>query len=679
MKKILFKEIQASTDFDKVNDDPLIVAIKEYFNKKENVELVELETQGDQVTLSIRAELSSKEEQNQYKREEGKQLSYDIKYKLEQELQNKFSYTPLSIRGVNVVNKNDEDYVEFEINFIYRNTGNKKLVTEKVSTKETFLEFAKRRLQEKMVLAEGYSIIQKKATEKLFKDPDVEYIITLINKLFLKKGAKIEDFAKFEKLHKTTLSKLIFVRNQVTAGEPLTYPLGDPAAYQTLITDLKSIVDDSEPVLPPNPEGEQIVPETQPIQEMRRNTLYEEVIKEILDAEVGSNVFTKDQFKLEDWEELLGCAEQTGDEMFETGSVENGFEILGNQIAATGNWLSVVKTMADNNLQEVDEHDIIDPEFMDKYEDYEELRKQHDSGDLDEDLDLKQRLDKMQVFSLSNLEDLYYENPNKIKDNMDQYGFTIEDLENLSYYDLAHVLGVDTRLLKDIDAAEYGSYLAGLLNSPEGELDEAKKKGVNEKISLNDFPGLPEEAKAFNPFEVLAFITDPGYGYSDVKLLLLKFSDGEYGLCIYDTGKKRFIEEPSDLEDYNQTIESISEEYPNFGRAIEGDQTPGQLQEGGYKPSTESVVIDDMGITYEEDGVEVYDELYGVEVTIEYEVENASFSHEFGTERFPDHLEVVGWEYDKEKYSEAQQQGIDKWLEKHARRELEQKFASYKD
>lgn len=252
MKRI-FNEVASQTNIDKENDDALIAYIKDYFNKKDNVELVMLETQGDEVTMAIRAKLDTDEESNQYKREEGKQLAYDIKYKLEQELQNKFAYTPLSIRGVQIRTLEDKDspnIVEFEINFIYKNSGNTKLVTkESKNSPKTFLDEVKedliKEIEEKTgkkVILEDHSNIQKKAAEKILNNKDIDYTLALMNKVF-KKKTNPDEFSKFERLHKSVLTKLVNAYNNIVITQPLTYPLGSYEAYQNICRNLSNIAE----------------------------------------------------------------------------------------------------------------------------------------------------------------------------------------------------------------------------------------------------------------------------------------------------------------------------------------------------------------------------------------------------------------------------------------------------
>lgn len=81
---------------------------------------------------------------------------------------------------------------------------------------------------------------------------------------------------------------------------------------------------------------------------------------------------------------------------------------------------------------------------------------------------------------------------------------------------------------------------------------------MDSKIPISRFPGLKKAASIFPSFDILSFVTDPD-NY-DVKLLLLKFhkkpskydnKDG-LGLCIYNVETHEFIEEPADLNEFNE-------------------------------------------------------------------------------------------------------------------------------
>lgn len=75
------------------------------------------------------------------------------------------------------------------------------------------------------------------------------------------------------------------------------------------------------------------------------------------------------------------------------------------------------------------------------------------------------------------------------------------------------------------------------------------------------YPGLKAACENFNNFEIVDERTDPGYGYDHVRLFQIKFDDGAWGLCIWDTRKKAFIEEPSDYDDYDTTPEKVEAKY----------------------------------------------------------------------------------------------------------------------
>jgi hypothetical protein len=91
-----------------------------------------------------------------------------------------------------------------------------------------------------------------------------------------------------------------------------------------------------------------------------------------------------------------------------------------------------------------------------------------------------------------------------------------------------------------------------------GPLPVAQK--IKGKWELESFPGLPEAAVDFHPFEILNTKRDPGYGYDHVVMMFIKFTGGipkkyqttenTYGLLIWDMDNKQFIEEPGSLEDY---------------------------------------------------------------------------------------------------------------------------------
>lgn len=118
------------------------------------------------------------------------------------------------------------------------------------------------------------------------------------------------------------------------------------------------------------------------------------------------------------------------------------------------------------------------------------------------------------------------------------------------------------------------------------DLDESYND-VN--YQLSDFNGLEEAAKGYYPFKILDVRRDPGYGYENVFLMLIQFinngkkrshmyNNGSIGLCIYDTEKQEFIEDPTILEDYNITPEKLYSKYrfivPGYEHLEEAEESP---------------------------------------------------------------------------------------------------------
>lgn len=111
---------------------------------------------------------------------------------------------------------------------------------------------------------------------------------------------------------------------------------------------------------------------------------------------------------------------------------------------------------------------------------------------------------KESAFTLSKLEDYMYANEKKIRNNMRVYGFkTPKDVADIgNYIDFASVLGIDSRLVKDVDLDEYTSYLAGFLNadSEDDDLDEMRESKQFEtrnkmKLTLKEKKLVKEYAK----------------------------------------------------------------------------------------------------------------------------------------------------------------------------------------
>jgi len=92
--------------------------------------------------------------------------------------------------------------------------------------------------------------------------------------------------------------------------------------------------------------------------------------------------------------------------------------------------------------------------------------------DLDESIKPKRRLkeatdpDGNEYFHINDLEDYIYENIEKIKDNMSDYGWKVKDIPKMrNYYDFSTLLGLDSRLLKTVDLEEYTSYAYDIIKN----------------------------------------------------------------------------------------------------------------------------------------------------------------------------------------------------------------------
>lgn len=399
MKKDVIKEWVL--DINKIIDDPLIQFIKEYFEKKDNIQLIGIDTQGDQVVLALCANDTSEEENQQYKREEAKQSVYDIKYNLEKEIQDKYGFTPLSIRGLNVV----DGLIQFEINFIYKNQPGKRIFSEREESKKelsfkeevendliTLLEkqtgkkviLKKKSTQEGLTLEkhknrflEAYSVAQQKLASKVLKDPDVEFLLNLMNKVFLKSRTANNDFVRFEKLHKNTFSKLVQIRNNVTTELPLQYPLGNAAAYQTVYTELKAIAENEEPVVVENNSKNNVIEFRNYLEETKKRFLKEAAVDHFW-------IVTRKISKDDELSDILIDTDFAELELMFKGGLEAS-DILGAYTNYNEAERVAKKVLINQTI--LNEIDVEDPEFEGSYLDYEEMRRQQELKDLNAELE----------------------------------------------------------------------------------------------------------------------------------------------------------------------------------------------------------------------------------------------------------------------------------------------------
>jgi hypothetical protein len=100
---VMLKEIESKSPGIVKNDDENIVAdIKDFFEKYKDAEVKNIQIIGEH--LIIDAELGYKESEGNlaFKRSEAKQKVYELKDKLKSKLEKKYSFTPLSIQGLDV-------------------------------------------------------------------------------------------------------------------------------------------------------------------------------------------------------------------------------------------------------------------------------------------------------------------------------------------------------------------------------------------------------------------------------------------------------------------------------------------------------------------------------------------------------------------------------------------------
>lgn len=100
-----------------------------------------------------------------------------------------------------------------------------------------------------------------------------------------------------------------------------------------------------------------------------------------------------------------------------------------------------------------------------------------------------------------------------------------------------------------------------------------KSRGIESEGIQRNYKGLAESRKDFDPFKILATKRDPEV--DGVYMLAIEFDGGEKGLAIYSENvyersksespyPSGFIEEPSNLEDYNLTEEDFFKEFPSL-------------------------------------------------------------------------------------------------------------------
>ncbi|MCK9430438.1 MAG: hypothetical protein M0R17_10595 [Candidatus Omnitrophica bacterium] len=71
-----------------------------------------------------------------------------------------------------------------------------------------------------------------------------------------------------------------------------------------------------------------------------------------------------------------------------------------------------------------------------------------------------------------------------IDDNMNRYGYNLSDLSKMyNYYDLAHLLDADTRIMKDVDVSYWSNFLRQLMEEYLPHHKEENEEDLNESTS----------------------------------------------------------------------------------------------------------------------------------------------------------------------------------------------------
>lgn len=88
------------------------------------------------------------------------------------------------------------------------------------------------------------------------------------------------------------------------------------------------------------------------------------------------------------------------------------------------------------------------------------------------------------------------------------------------------------------------------------------------KTEISHIEGFERTLSDFNEINVINYQVDPAYGYDHVIMALIEFvHGGMYGLCIYDSRRQEFIEEPGYLEDYGfRNLQALYNKYPRLKR-----------------------------------------------------------------------------------------------------------------
>src|ERR1035437_208371 len=165
--KNILKEIEDKTPgFKKYEDKPLIKDIKSFFEKNKKSTLVNVQLEGNGLTIDAELKYKSDEENLVFARNDARQAVYDLKVDLEKELQKKYEFLPLTVQGIDV--RKDKALFEILTMVAHKSLMNVGLYVDNVNTIKNKNKSAKEKQLEIALLTEKIERISGKKV--IFKE-----------------------------------------------------------------------------------------------------------------------------------------------------------------------------------------------------------------------------------------------------------------------------------------------------------------------------------------------------------------------------------------------------------------------------------------------------------------------------------------------------------------------------
>jgi hypothetical protein len=187
--KSVIQEVTTNDPITKSDDNPLLKSLKAYFKKEKDIQFIGYESQGDVITIDLRFKFNEDENNapnDPTLRIAARQQAYDIKRKLEEYLFKEFNISVLSIQGLILKEKT----VEFEISFIYKNTGNFKIEYNESTEIKSDLTFKNNKEE---IFKEGSEIIFNQKEGKIIELKENSITIEIEGKKYLGGNNFFED------------------------------------------------------------------------------------------------------------------------------------------------------------------------------------------------------------------------------------------------------------------------------------------------------------------------------------------------------------------------------------------------------------------------------------------------------------------------------------------------------